>query len=203
MGDPDSDIEALIRATSPGSTTAEPGFDVAVGTVDTPIGDLTVALTERGVLTCQYEEEQRVAARLARTFSKRVGRSAHRIDAIRREVEAYFAGRLQTFTTPPDLRLTSDFARAALRATLDVPYGSTITYRELAARIGRPQAVRAVANALNTNPVTLVLPCHRVVPDGYAADGDPGSYAGGEDAKLYLLTLEEYAPRRRATADAR
>ncbi|PRX99611.1 methylated-DNA--[protein]-cysteine S-methyltransferase [Allonocardiopsis opalescens] len=198
MAAPDGDLEALINATKPGGAAyADASFDVVVGTAETPIGPLLLAITERGLAVCCYESEEAMLPRVTRLISPRLGRDRRRLDPVRRELDAYFAGRLQSFATPVDLRLTSGFGRIVLRSLLDVPYGTTTTYDELAARIGHHNAVRAVANALATNPVCVVLPCHRVVPSGFPADPSVGGYAGGADAKLYLLTLEEYAPRRR------
>ncbi|MBO3745985.1 methylated-DNA--[protein]-cysteine S-methyltransferase [Streptosporangiaceae bacterium NEAU-GS5] len=179
------DLEALLRVTAPGYVGESPP-QVAFGTADTPVGRLTLGVTTRGVVACSYEDEHTVFARLNQAIGTFIGPDPRRIDPLRRELEAYFAGRLRAFSTPVDLRLASGFTRTAVQMAAAVPYGKTTTYRDIAARMGRPQALRAVANALTSNPVCVIVPCHRVVegPD------TPGSYAGGADAKHYLLTLE-------------
>jgi methylated-DNA-[protein]-cysteine S-methyltransferase len=179
------DLEALLRVTAPGYVGESPP-QVAFGTADTPVGRLTLGVTERGVVACSYDDEHTVFARLNQAIGSFIGPDPRRIDPLRRELEAYFAGRLRAFSTPADLRLATGFTRTAVQMAAAVPYGSTTTYREIAARMGRPQALRAVANALVSNPVCVIVPCHRAVdsPDL------PGPYAGGPDAKHYLLTLE-------------
>ncbi|MFC4867455.1 MULTISPECIES: methylated-DNA--[protein]-cysteine S-methyltransferase [Streptomonospora] len=196
------DIDALVRATSPaaGEDRAGPGgaaaapaargvpFDVVTGVVETPVGFLFCAMTETGLAACSFAPEEAVVERLERAVSANIGPHDAHLDPVRREIGAYFAGRLSTFTVPLDLRLTGDFGRVVLRSLLDVPYGSTIAPGDLAARIGRPNARRAVASTLAENPLCLFLPCHRVVGDDYP--NDPGPYAGGTAAKRGLLALE-------------
>ncbi len=87
------------------------------------------------------------------------------LDPLKREIDAYFDGRLRTFTLAFDLRLATAFARSVLQMITSTPYGTTTTYAAVAERIGRPQALRAVANAVTENPVCLLVPCHRVVED--------------------------------------
>ncbi|TDQ52311.1 methylated-DNA--[protein]-cysteine S-methyltransferase [Actinorugispora endophytica] len=193
------DLDALVQvvsatppATAPQRRTPAPGvpFDVVTGTAETPVGFLSLALTERGLVSCSFDPEEAVLPRLARAVSTRIGPHDAWLDPVRRELNAYFEGRLTAFTIPLDLRLTSDFGRVVLRSLLDVPYGSTTSYAALAARIGHANAIRAVANTLATNPLCLFLPCHRVVPAEYP--DLVGAYAGGSDAKRYLLTLEHF-----------
>lgn len=184
-----TDLEAMLRAAAPagsGRPPALPETDVSMGTVGTPVGTLVVAATEDGVVACSYEPEARVAERVATAISPRVLRHPRRIDAVRRQLDAYFAGRRQWFSLAVDLRLAGEFGRAVLRTLDDVPYGRTTTYGRIAARVGRPRAARAVGNVLTTNPVCVIVPCHRVVPSG----GGLGGYAGGVPAKEHLLEHE-------------
>ncbi|WP_158562858.1 methylated-DNA--[protein]-cysteine S-methyltransferase [Marinitenerispora sediminis] len=198
----DGDLDALIRATAttPAASTALPArprptvrpaqHDVVIGTAETPVGFLTLALTQRGLVSCSFDSEDSVLPRLSRAVSADIGRQENRLDPVRRELNAYFEGRLTSFSIPLDLRLTSDFGRVVLRSLLDVPWGATLTHARLAERIGRGNAGRAVANTLATNPICVLLPCHRIVPEDYPAE--VGCYAGGPDAKRYLLTLERF-----------
>ncbi len=189
-------LEALLRSPLPGEPSGPPDLaaaaaregllDLAVGTTETPVGRLVLAVAETGLVTCSYQDEDAVTERLARTVSPRVLRAPRRLDPVRRELDAYFAGRLHQFSVPVDLTLASPFGRAVLRALGQVPYGSTTTYGELAARLGRPQAARAVGNALGANPVCVIVPCHRVV----GSAGQLTGYAGGVAAKRRLLELE-------------
>ncbi|WP_248964465.1 methylated-DNA--[protein]-cysteine S-methyltransferase [Sphaerisporangium perillae] len=179
------DLEALVRVTAPGYVGETPP-DVAFGMTDSPVGRMVLAVTARGVVACSYENEHVVFARVSREIGSFIGPDPRRLDPIRRELDAYFSGRLRTFTLPVDLRLATPFARTVLQMTMAVPYGSVTTYQEIAARIGRPQALRAIGNALTANPVCVIVPCHRAVE----ASGRPGGYAGGAAAKAHLLHLE-------------
>ena len=184
-----TEVESRLRAAAtvaPAGPPALPETDVAYDVVDTPVGTLVVTATERGVLTTSYEGEEAVLQRVARQVSPRVLRGGARLDLVRSELDAYFAGRGRGFTVPVDLALTGDFGRAVLRALDGVPYGSTTTYADIARRIGRPTASRAVGRALGANPVCVVVPCHRVL----RADGGLSGYAGGLPAKEALLRLE-------------
>jgi methylated-DNA-[protein]-cysteine S-methyltransferase len=105
------------------------------------------------------------------------------------QVEAYFAGDLRTFCVPVDLAAASGFAQRVYRELVEVGFGETVTYGQLASMAGRPGAARAVGTAMAGNPWPLVVPCHRVVP----VSGAPGGYAGGSAAKVFLLALEAQA----------
>lgn len=179
------DLEALLRVTAPGYK-GEPAPDIALGTTDGPVGRLVLAVTARGVVACSYEDEDTVYARIHKSLGGSIGSDPRRIDPVRRELDAYFEGRLRAFSTPADLQLAAPFVRTVLQMMLSVPYGTTTTYRDIAARIGRPQAVRAVSSALSANPVCLFVPCHRAVESTESL----GGYAGGAEAKGYLLRLE-------------
>ncbi len=162
-------------------------LDVAYDLVDTPIGTLFVATTERGLARIVYdaEPEQQLES-LARTFGRRVLRAAAPIDSTRRELEEYFEGRRRAFDLPLDLTAIADFHRRVLRELAEVPYGQVVTYGALAARAERPRAARAVGTAMNRNPVPIVLPCHRVI----GANGSLTGYGGGLERKEALLRLE-------------
>ncbi|MFF5208565.1 methylated-DNA--[protein]-cysteine S-methyltransferase [Streptosporangium sp. NPDC000396] len=182
------DLDALLRVTSPdyiGITHP----DIAFGTLDAPVGRLTLAVTSRGVVACSYENENVVFERVSREIGSFIGPDARRLDPVRRELDAYFSGRLRTFTAMVDLQLATPFARTVLHMMLAVPYGTVTTYREIAERIGRPRALRAVGNALGSNPVCVIVPCHRVVE----SENVLGGYAGGAAAKERLLRVERAA----------
>ncbi len=109
-----------------------------------------------------------------------------RLDAVRRELEEYFAGERRAFDLPLDLTLAAPFGREVLRACARIPFGATSSYGAVAADAGRPRASRATGNALGANPVPIVVPCHRVLRTG----GGIGGYTGGLEVKQHLLTLE-------------
>ena len=123
---------------------------------------------------------------LAERISPRVVEAPVRLDPVRRELDEYFDGRRRTFDLVIDWSLTGGFRRSVLEETARIPSGHVITYGALAAQIGKPSAARAVGNALGSNPVAIVVPCHRVVPAG----GGVGNYGGGPERKAFLLELE-------------
>ena len=166
--------------------------DVAVGTMDGPVGELQVAVTGRGLVYVAYDDGDREAlvARYASDLSPRIVRSARGTDAVRRELEEYFAGSRTDFDLALDRRLMHPFARKVLTATARVGYGELATYGDIARRIGRPSAARAVGAALGSNPIPIVVPCHRIVGAGGRLTG----YAGGLDRKEVLLRLEGSLP---------
>jgi methylated-DNA-[protein]-cysteine S-methyltransferase len=159
------------------------GFDV----VDTPIGQLLVAVSERGLASISYDlnAEQQLDG-LARIAGPCVLRSPRSVDDARRELDEYFAGRRRDFDLTLDLRALPAFTISVLRELGKVPYGETTTYGELAARVGHPRAARAVGTVMNRNRIPIVLPCHRVV----GANGSLVGYAGGLERKTALLQLE-------------
>jgi methylated-DNA-[protein]-cysteine S-methyltransferase len=108
------------------------------------------------------------------------------LDEAARQIDEYFAGRRHAFDTPIDLRLAHGFRRTVLQHLRQVGYGTTTSYAGLAAAAGSPGAVRAVGTACTTNPLPIVVPCHRVI----RSDGSPGHYVGGDAAKTALLALE-------------
>lgn len=183
----DLDLERL-RATL-AERAGEAGLlDVAYGTYDSPLGPLTVFVTPRGLVRLSYPGEPVEAQvdELAATISPRVMAAPTRTDDVRRQLDAYFAGSRTSFDVPIDWRLVRGFANAVLRATARIPFGGISTYREIAAEAGSPNAYRAAGNALGSNPVPIVVPCHRVLHAG----GGLGGYTGGLDRKRYLLALE-------------
>jgi methylated-DNA-[protein]-cysteine S-methyltransferase len=157
-------------------------LDVRYDIVASPIGELFIAATERGLARIHFQPEGQ-EDELARIFGLRVLRTP--LDDIRRELDEYFDGTRTTFDLPIDLRV-APFHAEVLRELALVPYGRTDTYGALAARVGRPRAARAVGTAMNRNPIPIVLPCHRIV----GANGSLTGYAGGLDVKRRLLELE-------------
>ena len=162
-------------------------LDVAYDLVDSPLGRLLVAATDRGVCRISYDPAPEAEEeRLARGFGARVLRVPRALDAVKRELHEYFEGRRRTFDVAVDLRPVATFHRDVLGALARVPYGEVTTYGALAGRVGRPTAARAVGTAMNRNPIPIVLPCHRVV----GASGSLTGYAGGLERKERLLQLE-------------
>ena len=166
---------------------AEGLLDVAYDLVDTPIGQLLVAVTDCGLCEIEFDPDpEREAELLARHFGARVLRSPKPTDEARRQLDEYFAGERRRFDLEVDLRLAREFQSAVLKELARVPYGELTTYGTLAAKAGRPRAARAVGTIMNRNPVPIVLPCHRVVGSTGALTG----YGGGLDRKRTLLELE-------------
>jgi methylated-DNA-[protein]-cysteine S-methyltransferase len=162
--------------------------DVAVTTTDSPIGELLVAVTPRGLASVAFESEDRdeLFERFARELSPRVLEAAAPTDEARRELDEYFAGGRRRFDLRIDRRLIGPFAWDVLRATRRVGFGHLATYGQIADRIDRPKASRAVGRALGSNPIPIVIPCHRIV----GAGGKLTGYAGGLRRKEILLELE-------------
>ena len=164
-------------------------LDVAYGTVDTPVGSVIVAATDRGLVRVALPDQELdvVLSQLAEQVSPRVMAFPGRLDEVRRELDEYFEGERQRFELPLDWRLSHPgFYRRVLRATAKVPFGKVITYTEAAERAGSPRAFRAAGSALGSNPIPIVVPCHRVVRSG----GEIGNYGGGPEMKRFLLELE-------------
>jgi methylated-DNA-[protein]-cysteine S-methyltransferase len=166
---------------------AEGLLDVAYDVVDSPLGPLFVAVSDRGLVRISFDAEPEAEEeRLARGFGARVLRSPRPLDEARRELDDYFGGRRERFELPLDLRPVTGFNRTVLDELARVPYGELTTYGSLAARAGRPKAARAVGMVMNRNPIPIVLPCHRVV----GASGSLVGYGGGLGRKEQLLRLE-------------
>jgi methylated-DNA-[protein]-cysteine S-methyltransferase len=193
------DIETALRqaaATLPSAAAldlqrvaGEGLLDVAYATVDSPLGPLVVAATPRGLVRLAYtgsRDEGEVVEDLAGKLSPRILEAPERLDDVRRELDEYFEGRRVDFEVPIDWSLTHGFTGKVLRQTARIGYGKTSTYAEVAGRAGSPRAVRAAGNALGSNPIPVVVPCHRVLRTG----GALGGYTGGVERKEFLLRLE-------------
>jgi methylated-DNA-[protein]-cysteine S-methyltransferase len=166
---------------------AEGLLDVAYDLVDTPLGTLLVATTDRGLCRITYDPDaEREEERLARGYGVRVLRVPRAVDNARRQLDDYFEGRRREFELGIDLCAVGGFHRDVLTELARVPYGELTTYGALAARAGRPRAARAVGTAMNRNPIPIVLPCHRVV----GSTGKLVGYGGGLERKEQLLRLE-------------
>ena len=167
---------------------AEGLIDVAVDVTDTPIGPLALAATAAGVVKVSFGgDEARVAEEVASEISPRVVRLPSRLDPVRRELDEYFEGRRQRFDVPVDWALSHGFRRTVLQKLFaDIEFGETASYAELAQMAGNPNASRAVGSAMATNPVPIIVPCHRILRTG----GALGGYGGGLDVKRRLLVLE-------------
>jgi methylated-DNA-[protein]-cysteine S-methyltransferase len=167
---------------------AEGVLDVAYTTVDSPVGPLLLAATAKGLVRVAYdiEDHDRVLDTLAHKVSPRLLRAPRRLDTAARELDEYFGRRRQVFDLPLDLSLSKGFRQLVQRHLPEIGYGQTRTYGQVAELVGNPKAFRAVGTACATNPLPLVVPCHRVLP----ASGSPGRYVGGPAAKVTLLSLE-------------
>lgn len=187
---PEEPPELLTRlhARLEAAAVGESAPDVHYRTVDSPLGPLLVAATEAGVVRVAFDREGQdaVLQSLADRLGPRVLRTPKRLDAVAHQLDEYFEGSRRTFDVPLDLRLARGFRLVALERLREVGYGSTVTYAALAAAAGRPAAVRATGTACATNPLPLLVPCHRVI----RSDGTVGSYLGGPEAKVRLLALE-------------
>jgi len=170
---------------------AEGLLDVAYTTIDSPLGTLLLAATPKGLVRVAYdvEDHDRVLGTLAQRISPRVLRAPQRLDAAARELDEYFSRQRRVFDLPLDMSLSKGFRQLVQRHLPEVGYGQTRTYRQVAELVGSPQAVRAVGTACATNPLPVIVPCHRVL----RADGTPGGYVGGPGAKQALLSLEAAA----------
>jgi len=167
---------------------AEGLLDVAYANVDSPFGPLLVAATPRGLVRVNlpaYDPEQTLEE-LAARISPRVLEAPARLDNARRELDLYFEGKLTEFDLPLDWRLTDGFRKKVQRAIFRIPYGKTRSYTEIARSAGNERAVRAAGTACGSNPLPIVVPCHRVLRSG----GALGGYGGGLPMKEALLRLE-------------
>lgn len=166
-------------------------LEVGYATIDSPVGRLLLAGTAHGLLRVAYESEghDRVLDLLASRLTPRILRAPWRVDAAARELHEYFAGHRRTFDLPLDRSLSSGFRRLVLLHLPEIAYGQTASYAEVARATGNPNAFRAVGTACATNPLPIVIPCHRVL----RADGTLGDYVGGPVAKRTLLSLEAAA----------
>lgn len=172
-------------------------LDAAYRTIDSPVGSLMIVATERGIVRVAFEREghDAVLESLAERLGPRILKSTSvqgvggKLGAAARELDEYFAGSRTAFDLPLDLSLSKGFRREVLDHLQGITYGRTETYSEVAAAAGSPRAVRAVGSACATNPLPVIVPCHRVL----RSDGSLGGYLGGLDAKRALLSLEAAA----------
>lgn len=162
--------------------------------IDTPIGPLVVVANEKSVLLVENVNSRHLDGELkslTEVYSKSItddDNDSKPLASIEFELKAYFNGKLTEFQTPIDIdSLGTEFQRAVWMEINKIPYGKTSTYSELAKCIGKPSSYRAVANACGRNPITVVIPCHRVLASG----GGLGGYTGGVDKKVRLLDLEK------------
>lgn len=163
-------------------------LDVAYATADSPFGPLLLAQTRRGLVRVGLpnQDSDELLVDLAERVSPRVLEAPSELDEARRELDLYFEGKLDSFDLPLDWRLSGGFRQRVLRAINRIPYGQTRSYTEMARRAGNERAVRAAGTACGSNPIPLVVPCHRVLRTG----GALGGYGGGLPMKEALLQLE-------------
>jgi methylated-DNA-[protein]-cysteine S-methyltransferase len=163
--------------------------DVAYAVEPSPLGDLLVAVTPRGLVKISYTDlypTEAALEQIAARISPRVLQDPAAVDEPRRQLDEYFSGRRREFELPLDWSLIRGFTREVLDRTARIPYGQVATYGEVARDIGKPRASRAAGNALGANPIPIVVPCHRVIRSG----GVLGNYGGGPERKVQLLELE-------------
>lgn len=162
--------------------------DIAYATSDSPFGRLFLAATPRGLISIGLPSlpADTLLERLATEVSPRILQAPGRLDPIRRQLDDYFEGRRQRFDLTLDFSLSHGFMRTALDVVAAIPYGKTLSYAEVAARAGSPRAHRAAGTACATNPIPIVVPCHRVLRSG----GGLGGYGGGLEMKRALLAME-------------
>lgn len=185
----DDDDIARLHAHLVATAGADGVLDVAYRTVDSPVGALLIAATPVGLVRVAFNSEghDAVLQDLSDRISSRLLRAPARLDSVARQLDEYFSGHRHTFEVPLDWQLSKGFRRTVLgHLAVDVDYGTTASYHTLARLSGSPKAVRAVGTACATNPIPVVVPCHRVI----RADGTLGGYGGGPAAKRILLDLE-------------
>jgi methylated-DNA-[protein]-cysteine S-methyltransferase len=165
-------------------------LDLAYGTLETPVGTLLLVATPTGLVRVAYESEglDGVLGQLAEKVSPRILQAPKRLDEAVRQLEEYFSGRRRSFDLPLDLRLSAGFRRLVLTYLPAISYGETASYQSVATAVHNPKAVRAVGTACATNPLPVVIPCHRII----RSDGRLGAYLGGPNIKHQLLDLEAH-----------
>jgi methylated-DNA-[protein]-cysteine S-methyltransferase len=163
-------------------------LDVAYRTVDSPVGTLLLAATDQGLVRVAYqlEDHDQVLQTLSERVSPRILHAPRRLDQVARQLAEYFDGERRDFVLPLDFQLAHGFRREVLACLVMIDYGHTETYAQVAAATGHPRAVRAVGTACATNPLPVIVPCHRVL----RSDGKLGGYVGGLQTKTALLSLE-------------
>ncbi|MGA2469901.1 MAG: methylated-DNA--[protein]-cysteine S-methyltransferase [Solirubrobacteraceae bacterium] len=191
-------IERALRAPVPQASAAsrrltdraasEGRADLCYTTFASPLGELLLVASRRGLARLHYVDGtlEETLDKLAVERSPRIVESAAALEPWRRELDQYFAGERQRFDGPLDWQEITGFRRRVLRATAAVPYGEAATYKKIATAAGSPRASRAAGNALGSNPLAIVIPCHRVLHTG----GGLGGYTGGLERKALLLGIE-------------
>jgi methylated-DNA-[protein]-cysteine S-methyltransferase len=196
LEDGDGARAAALAARRLAEHAAEHGLlDVSYAPVESPFGTLLAAVTRRGLLRLAFPEEDldSVLGNIARRVSPRILEARAPLDPVRRELDQYFQGSRREFALPLDWALIGPFGRRVLRATSEIPFGGVLSYAQVAAEAGSPRGSRAAGNALGSNPIPIVIPCHRVLRSG----GALGGYGGGLERKRWLLELEGALPRER------
>jgi methylated-DNA-[protein]-cysteine S-methyltransferase len=197
MRDVERDLAGLRKTSGPAQEAKEKLLkaaerrglvDVAYATVDSPFGDLLVAATKKGLVRVAYPGETDPLEDIALSVSPRLMENPRRLERARREFDRYFDGRLKDFSVPVDWAFARGFAGRVLRATARIPFGRVSTYRDVARKAGNVKATRAAGNALSSNPLPIIVPCHRVLRTG----GGLGGYTGGLHRKVFLLELEGF-----------
>jgi methylated-DNA-[protein]-cysteine S-methyltransferase len=176
------------RLTPPAFIAPDDLLDVAYATVDSPIGRLLLAATPRGLVRLGFasQDHEELLADMAERLSPRVVEAPAKLDEVRRQLDEYFAGQRHDFATPLDWSLSKGFRQQVLKAVAAIPFGQVRSYKEMAVAAGSPGAVRAAGSACGSNPIPLIVPCHRVL----GSDGGLHGYGGGLDLKRKLLVLE-------------
>ena len=180
-----ADLDRRFRDAAVQARLLDAGYDI----VDSPVGPLLVAATDRGLLRVSFDggaDPEAALEQIARVAGSRVLRAPRAVAMAHAELDEYFAGTRRSFDLAVDLRGQAGFAVSVLGELAKVPYGHTQTYGELAMRAGNPKAARAVGMVMNRNPLPIVLPCHRIV----GASGSLVGYGGGLERKEQLLRLE-------------
>jgi methylated-DNA-[protein]-cysteine S-methyltransferase len=191
LDDDQSETLAALHITLEEGAAGSGSLDIAYRTLDTPVGTLLLAATPRGLVRVAYDREDhdRVLETLAQRLSPRILRAPGRLDVVATELDEYFDGRRTSFDVSLDRVLSSGFRLGVLEHLPRISYGHTESYAGVARAAGNEKAVRAVGSACATNPLPVVVPCHRVL----RSDGSLGGYIGGLDAKRALLDLEARA----------
>jgi methylated-DNA-[protein]-cysteine S-methyltransferase len=181
---------AALAARTAARAAAEGIAKIAYATVDSPVGRLVAVATPRGLARIAYELENggldSILDDVALRLSPAIVEAPAQLDPIRRELDEYFDGRRQDFDVPLDWALTSGFRRRVLQECARIPFGATSTYKAMAIAAGSPTAFRAAGGALGSNPIPIIVPCHRVL----SSSGDLGGYTGGLERKRLLLSIE-------------
>lgn len=166
--------------------------EISIKRITTPVGELILGVSDHGCRLVEFADRSDARGLIAGNRCKfRVSDEEHRqFERVERGLAGYFAGTVNEFSIPLDLQGTP-FQVSVWEALLSIPHGATATYGEIAGQVGKPAAVRAVGSAVGRNPVSIMVPCHRVVRTG----GGLGGYAGGLWRKEYLLDLERRQPR--------